>query len=112
MIELKTPRRLDLKVSPTPDGVNPYIIDGDDRTPRVLYRCMNNPEILSHTLRQTMFYRNMDRDEVITRSGVAPEAVDSLLDEGRGSIPDTFQVCRALGIDPVTLPGRIYRKEE
>lgn len=98
----------DIELTMTPDGVNPYVVNGRNLVPDVLWRVMDTPDALSGAIRQVMRYRNMAALEVASRAGLASSEADEVIERGTGTISSVMAVLNALGIKPVTLPGPRY----
>ena len=95
----------DFFVPPTPPGVNPYVGPGLAGVPAKLFRVMQTPQKLSRFVRETLFYRGRDRAWLASESGLPPDVVDEIADEGTGCISDVRRVLDCLGIVPIELPA-------
>lgn len=98
----------DIKLTMTPDGVNPYVVNGRNMVPKMLCRVMDTPEALSRTVRQVMGYRGMSAHDVESRAGITSVEVGEVIEHGTGSVASVYAVLKALGIKPVSLPGPRY----
>lgn len=96
---------INIVVKPTPPGVNPYVGPGLAGVPDVLSRIMETPEKLASTIDEVMFYRGMEREDVVKNSGLPIEIVNEVLDNGTGFVNDVLLVLETVGIRPVAIPG-------
>lgn len=99
-------------VEPTPEGVNPYMVDGVNRAPELVPRICGTPERLAASVREGLVIRELGVEDAAARAGVPVEVVERAAGSGLVTLSDAWAVLDALGIDPVTLPAECLRLEE